>query len=85
MPTSSRSCATVASSIVSTPWRYARLDLCTLAVDDPQERDRLSVLSQLTDRRTLAGMVEVLRPAAGSLRDGLDNAATLEWRNLWRR
>lgn len=38
------------------------------------------MLSQLTGRRSLAGMVEVLRPAVGRLRDGPDNAATLEWR-----
>lgn len=38
------------------------------------------MLSQLTGRRSLAGMVEVLRPVAGWLRDGPDNAATLEWR-----
>ena len=52
--------------------RYARLDLCTLAEDDPRERNRLAVLSRLTGRRSLAGMVEVLRPAAGWLRDGPD-------------
>ena len=38
------------------------------------------MLSQLAGRRSLADMVEVLRPAAGRLRDGPDNAATLEWR-----
>ena len=39
------------------------------------------MLSQLTGRRSLAGMVEVLRPAAGWLRDGPDTAARLEWRS----
>ena len=52
--------------------RHARLDLCTLAEDDPRERNRLAVLSQLTGRRSLAGMVDVLRPAAGWLRAGPD-------------
>ena len=51
---------------------YRRLDLCSLAEDDPRERNRLAVLSRLTGRRSLAGMVEVLRPAAGWLRDGPD-------------
>ena len=57
-----------------------RLDQCSLAEDDPRERNRLAVLSRLTGRRSLAGLVKVLRPAAGWLRDGPENAATLEWR-----
>ena len=53
--------------------RYERLDLCTVAEDDPRERNRLAVLSQLTGGRSLADMVEVLAAAARWLRpDGAD-------------
>ena len=48
--------------------RYTWLDLCSLAEDDPRERNRLAVLAQLTGERSLAGMVEVLAAAASWLR-----------------